>query len=963
MQKYLNRSIAFFVFLISLAMYSITLSPTVAFWDVGEFCAAGYLLQVPHPPGSPLFLLILRIASMLPTSADLAVRMHMVSAFAGALTVMLTYLCAVKIISFYRGKPASWLDNVIVYSSSALGAFALAFSFSFWFNAVEAEVYGTGMLFVAAVFWLILRWYERADEPRNEKYLFLIAYLMGLSIGVHLGALLMLFGIIFIYFFKKTTIPGDDESTGKVAGALASQLDERTGTIAGVLALASQLVMIFFGAIEAAGLFSIALMAIMLVVLAYRITLIKFLIFLGATIAMFVAIYSGIVQGFPKMMGGNVAGSFGKALPFLLVIAAAYFVYVSQKTKNKILHIASVSFLLIVIGYSTYALVIIRANVPNIPMNENDPSDFTGLVRYISREQYGEQPKFMPRRWSPEPQHQGIYINYRSDMDFMWQYQIAHMYNRYLQWNFIGRANDVQDSGVRWDMTFGIPIFLGLFGMYFHFRKDWKLATTLFALFLITGVILALYQNQQQPQPRERDYFYTSAFMVFALWIAVAIAGIIDTLTSVLKRESLNPSIAIAVIVLGLVTVPVNLARMNYQQNNRSGNFVAWDHSYNMLQSCKPNAILFTNGDNDTFPLWYLQDVEGVRRDVRIVNLSLVNTDWYIKQLKHNTPHGAQTVPVSFTDDEIEQLQPIRWETREMSIPISKHVFDKYLELEGLQLRTEDSALINKGKLTFTMEPTMDAGDIKAIRIQDIMIYEIIRTNNWQRPVHFAVTCSPDSKIGLDNYLWYQGLGWELKPMKIPNDDEGIDTQVLAKQVMSDIPMSKTPQYGYLFRNLNNPSVIFDENARRMLQNYRTAFLRLAIDYSQTKNDNPKANEVLERMEAIIPRSVIPMDWRIMGDVRLFFQRVGNAKRAEEYANALEAECRRLIDNNEGELTGYYSPYRFLLDIYNEKSEWNKALDVLNDLKTKRPNDKGIDAQIKSLEARIASGNQNDSAK
>jgi len=946
--QYLNRSIAFFVFLISLAMYSITLSPTVMFWDVGEFCAAGYLLQVPHPPGSPLFLLILRIASMIPTSADLAVRMHAVSAFASAISVMLTYLCAVKIISFFRGKPETWLDKVVVYSSSAIGALALAFSFSFWFNAVEAEVYGTGMLFVSVVFWLMLRWYERADEPRNEKYLFLIAYVIGLSIGVHLGALLMLFGVIFIYFFRKTTIPGDDERVGKIAGFFA---------------LASQGVMIFLGATEAAGWFSVALMVLMLFFLAYHITHTKLLLLLGFSLGIFIVVYSVIIQGFPKMLGGDTAGAFGKALPFLFIILAIFGVLSSQKSKNKILHIASVSFLLIVIGYSTYSLVIIRANVPNMPMNENDPSDFSGLVRYISREQYGDQPKLSPRRWSPEPQHQGIYTNYESDRDFMWRYQIDHMYNRYLQWNFIGRANDVQDSGIRWDMTFGIPIFLGLFGMYFHFRKEWKMATTLFALFLITGVILALYQNQQQPQPRERDYFYTSAFMVFALWISVALVGIIDTLTTMLKRESLNPSIAIAAIVLGFVTVPVNLARMNYQQNNRSGNFVAWDHSYNMLQSCKPNAILFTNGDNDTFPLWYLQDVEGVRRDVRIVNLSLVNTDWYIKQLKHNTPHGAQTVPISFTDEEITQLQPIRWETREMSIPITKQVFDKYQELEGFQLRTEDLALINRGKLTFTMEPTMDAGEIKAIRIQDIMIYEIIRSNNWQRPVHFAVTCSPDSKIGLDNYLWYQGLGWELKPMKIPNEDEGIDTEILSKQIMNDIPMSKTQQFGYLFRNLDNPKVIFDENARRMLQNYRTAFLRLAIEYSQTKNDNVKANEVLERMEKVIPRAVIPMDWRIMGDVRLFFQRVGNAKRAEEYANALETECLRLIDNNEGELTGYYSPYRFLLDIYIEKSEWKKALNVLNDLKTKRPNDKGIDAQIQSLEKRIASGNQNDSLK
>ena len=258
-----------------------------------------------------------------------------------------------------------------------------------------------------------------------------------------------------------------------------------------------------------------------------------------------------------------------------------------------------------------------------------------------------------------------------------------------------------------------------------------------------------------------------------------------------------------------------------------------------------------------------------------------------------------------------------------MTIPISNDVYKKYNIENALMSGTFDSSK-KEGEIKFKLEPTMEAQGIKAIRVQDIMVHEIVRANKWQRPVIFAVTCSPDSKIGLDDYLWYQGLGWELKPQKNNGEDEGIDTGVLEKQLMSEVTPSTNQQYGYQYRNLNDPNVFYDENQKRMIQNYRTAFLRLALYYSQS-SQNDKANASLARMEKLFPRNVVPMDWRLYPELRSFYRRLNNSAMADIYTNDLEKECLRQIENNQIEdFSGYYSPYRQLLDIYNEKNEIQK---------------------------------------
>ncbi len=886
-----HRLSAIGVFLATFFVYFFTLPPAVVFWDVGEFIAAAYMLQIPHPPGSPFFLLLGRIVTMIPFATDIAVRAHMLSAVSGAITVMLLYLITVRLVVSFRGNPVSLYDRFAVYGSSVIGALSLAYGFTFWFNSTEAEVYGLSMLFVAVIMWLILRWYDHSNEAHNEKYILIIAYLIGLSVGVHLLAVLTIFSVLMIVYFKR-----------------------------------------------------------------YEINRTTFFIFSLIAVTTFFIVYPGVVKYLPSMLDGEfrgIKGDFVTYIPILLILGALYGIYISTKNKQKILNVALLSFLLIVIGYSTYTMVIIRAKVKDLPMNENDPSNIARLVSYLNREQYGDAP-IMQRRYSQEPMHAPTWQNYSSDMDFMWRYQINHMYNRYFLWNYVGSEGDWQDAGVSWKHTFGIPFLIGLLGLYYHFKKDWKMALPFFVLFLTLGVLLALYQNQQEPQPRERDYFYVGSFFVFSMWIAIGLIAIIDYIKRVTRKENLYKIGTAGTLSVFLFAIPLNMVKINWHTLDRSKNYVAWDYSYNILQTCEKDALIFTNGDNDTFPLWYLQDVEGVRRDVRIVNLSLVNTDWYIKQLKNYMPHGAKKVPISFSDAQINRLQPMIWEPRKLEIPVSQEVYKKF----GIT----DTAITNKGKISFTMSNTITFGQTKAIKVQDIMVRDIIMTNKWERPIYFAVTVSPDSKIGLDDYLWMDGLAWRLKPIVAPQE-AGIHKEIMEANLMTEnLVPSKEPQYGYLFRHLNDSTTYFDENAARLTINYRSAFIRLALYYQNFDKDLEKAKKALERMDSVMPLEIIEMDWRLAADVMSFFGKVGLLEKQEKYSNYVEKKALELIEKTPSDFSSYYSPYRVLLDIYENKKDYAKSIDILQRISTYYPNDPTIKNRIVELQSLLKlAGSEKDS--
>ncbi|MEK6756797.1 MAG: DUF2723 domain-containing protein [Bacteroidota bacterium] len=887
----INRIVALGVFLISLITYTVTLSPTVVFWDVGEFCAAAFSLQVPHPPGAPLFLLVARLVSMVPFTPDIAVRMHFISAFGSALSILFLYLIAVRFIVMWRGRPETTYDRIVVYGSAAVGALSLTFSKTFWFNAVEAEVYGLSMLFVSAILWLGLRWYERADWQRSDEYLLLIAYLIGLAVGVHLLAILALFAVLLLYYFRR-----------------------------------------------------------------YEFSLNSFVKFGIVAVIVFAIIYPGVVKEFPSLLDGEFGGtksSLITLLPMALLAAAAYGVYRSAKTGQRTVNVALLSFLFIVLGYSTYTMVYIRANAKP-PMNENNPSTIGQLVSYLNREQYGTAP-LVDRRWNNEPEQRAAHEKYTSDFDYFWRYQLNHMYLRYFGWNYVGSEGDWKEAGVRFNQLYAIPLILGLFGAYVHWTKSPKMAFVATTLFIILGFALVVYFNMQEPQPRERDYFYVGSFFIFSMWIGMGVLGIIDWLREKLQTSA-NPALTgYGALALAVLFVPVNMARTNYHEADRTGNYVAWDYSYNLLQTCDQDAILFTNGDNDTFPLWYLQDVEGIRRDIRIANLSLLNTNWYIRQLKHEQPYGAKKVPIRMSDIDIDQIGPVGpYEPQVVKIPVPGDVIRQF-SIEGTAATLEGkTAPASPDTVSFFMPHAMEFGKTKWLRAQDVMVYDIVTTSAWQRPIYFAMTVAPDGQIGLREYLQLEGLAFRLVPKKAQYYWSNLNERRMRTNLFTDIEKpSKTPQLGFLWRGLHDSTTYFDEDVRRLMTNYRQAFILLSQFYANAANQTGKVVEVMERMEQLIPRRIIPMDYRTKTYVASLFNLAGDNQRFREFSLEIVNELKPIVERGVAEPLSQDNPYVVLLQTYESLQMYDDALRLLDVIRATYAREQGIDQVVNQIRGRI----------
>lgn len=916
------------VFLASFVTYLLTTYPSLSFWDCGEFIATTSSLSVPHAPGAPFFALYSKVIGLIPYAGNYALRLNIVSCLASAFTILFVYLIAVKLITLLRKAPTLTIaDAIVVFGSAIVGAMALAWCDTFWFNAIEAEVYASSMFFLSLIVWLSLRWHEQADEPHSERYLLLIAYLLGLSIGVHQLSLLAYFGVALVVYFRRFTP-----------------------------------------------------------------SVKSFLLFGMGAVGLFFIIYPGIVLWLPDLLDGKLAENAPPTLlvqliPLILVVAAIYGIYYSYKTRHAFLNVAITSALLVLMGYSTYTLVLVRAG-ENPPINEGNPSTLERLVQYLNREQYGQTPLLrgstfnnidgqvdtdpqkdvlFPRRWNPEEQHVSYYKRYDGDGDYFIRYQANHMFLRYLFWNFVGRSGDIQDApphlagsvkggpenGV-WTLqpeTFpnaywGIPFLLGLIGITSHFRRDWKIAAVLASLFVVLGFVLVFYFNMAEPQPRERDYFFVGAFVVFALWIAIGVAACAEFVSKRSNRKMLLPALAI---VLCFIIAPVNMARQNWHDHNHSSDWVPWDLSYNTLQSCDKDGILFTNGDNDTFPLWYLQEVEGVRRDVRVICLSLLNLDWYSLQLKNETPHGALKVPVSFEDDEIVRFSKFddrsisqfgwREESKQLSVPVPDSLFRKYVDENPPGLDTTGSVQSPSGgrELRWTAKSrfpvrTTDGGVIYIRQWQDIMTEDIIKTNVWQRPIYFAITCTPDAFIGLDNYLRMEGLAYRLTPVAGPQNAYLDEERMRAHLFHAPKSLSQAPALGFVFRGLNDRTQYFDENAQRLVLNYRNSFLRFALYYQQVKRDNARAIETLDRMFSVAPREAIPMDYRLQYDIASMYRDAGARESYRKLTEEIEPRCWSEIARNPYDVTSFYNPYRFLLEMYQERTNYTQAIAVLDTL-------------------------------
>lgn len=887
----LNKIFGLVAFFGAFVLYLMTMPPTTSFWDCAERIACSNLLQVPHPPGAPFYLILGRVFSMLMPPHLVAYSINMMSTLASSVTIMLLYLIIVRLIREFKGHPDTYdmFDKIGLYFGALIGAFAFAVSDSFWFTAVEAETYAISLCFTSLAVWLVLKWSEQADRPRNERWIVLIAYVFGLAFGVHLLSLLSIFTVALIIYFKKKEF-----------------------TIVGFAATAVAAVGIFF--------------------LIFPLTIIYLPTAAGA---------------FSSFTGGLLGAS---AFFFLVLVFVVGGIYITHKRKLRFANILFLAYACILIGYSSYTVIFVRSMAqPSI--DQNSPDTMERFISYLKREQYGATPLLsgftysndlgdidrsrevtLPRRHSREQRHIAKYSEYNSDFSFLMNYQLGHMYFRYFAWNFIGRDSDMQDapwiSGLNSSINadnpghnryFYLPLILGLLGMIFHFQRDWKRALSILALFLATGVAIVIYLNQFPFQPRERDYSYTGSFFAFSIWIGIGASGIIFMLKDLLKSKVAGAYSLAGVMFLA---VPFWMAIENYDDHDRSLQYVAPDYAYNLLNSVAPYAIIFTNGDNDTFPLWYLQDVEGVRRDVRVVNLSLLNTSWYILQMKNKWNYESPPVPISYTDEQVARLEDkFRFERQsdfynpgEIVIPVDKshlrQVFEDSTRFSELGNQTKFIEGSDGREVSFAPEMGFEipvdnlndevrwfyqgnylgtdrqGNEMFYTRIQDDLVLDILQTNNWVRPVYFAITVSLDGQLNMQPYFRLEGKAFRVIPLKSDEEYGFVDPEIHGRRLA-----------GFRFREIDNERAYFDENIRRMVDNYRTIITRQATAMAE-RNQLDSARYWMQWGEQKIPFTTIEGDLTSLVSYAYRYAQFGDAESGTNLARTgIERIERNLVYN------------------------------------------------------------------
>jgi hypothetical protein len=931
------------VFLISFVVYLLTLEPTASFWDCGEFIAASYKLEVGHPPGAPFYMLVSNFFSVFASdTSQVAKWINILSALASALTIAflfwtITHL-ARKIVG--KGNDLTTPELVSILGAGVVGSLAYTFSDTFWFSAVEAEVYASSSLFTAMVFWAILKWENIAGQKHANRWIILIAYLMGLSIGVHLLNLLAIPAIVFVYYFRKY-----EPSRRGVLASLGISL----------LLLAILLYLIIPGVVRVASVFE--LIAVNGLGLFYNAGVVLFLLALVATLV--------------------------------------WLIRYSHRKKKILLNNIAVSFSVILIGYLSYGLILIRS-AANPPMEQNDPESVFSLLSYLNREQYGQNPLFhgqyynapvseikegrkiyskvdgrykvthnrqkivyderfltlFPRMWSNEPDHveayrkwgkvKGTAVNvtnregetqvlrkptFGENLRFCVRYQVGHMYLRYFMWNFAGRQNDLQGNGEvhkgNWycgikfidearlgpqdnlppflrdnpgrNSYFMLPLLLGITGLVFHHLRHRKDFWVVMLLFVMTGLAIVVYLNQYPFQPRERDYAYAGSFYAFSIWIGLGVMAL-STYAGNKLPGIMGPGLSTLVC---LLLVPGMMARENWDDHDRSGRYTARDFAWNYLNSCEPNAILFTNGDNDTFPLWYVQEVEGVRTDVRVVNLSYLGADWYIDQVARKA-YDSDAVPFSMTKD---MYRTGRRDYVYLVETIKDHVDlgeamafvkseDKrtktlgnypdridYIPATKFRIPIDSAHMIHTG----TVRPDLANLIVPEMRFQidrqnlyknELMVLDLIDNNDWERPVYYSVTVDRNLYLNLHEYFQLQGLAYRIVPIHQPEvrgQLGSIDTDQMFENMVNK----------FRWGNVTDSTVYLDENIRRMMMNFRNNFGRLANELI-TKGDTARARITLERCMEIMPHERVPFNYFMVPVIEAYYQ-LGEPRLASAY--------------------------------------------------------------------------------
>ncbi|MDE2832436.1 MAG: DUF2723 domain-containing protein, partial [Gemmatimonadota bacterium] len=738
-----NKIVAGLVFFFTTIIYLSTLAPTVAFWDCGEFITTAYTLGIPHPPGAPFYTLLGRIFSMLPFG-EIAFRVNLLSAAAGIVTVVFIYLCTVRLL-------CTWLDRentvhqIAILVGGVVASLSTAFSFSFWNNAIEAEVYGLSMCITMLAVWVALRWDDAHKDHNSDRLLLFIAYLFGLGAGVHLQCLLTIPGILILLF---TDLMEDRPLKHQV------------------------------------------------------------LVVVGLTLYPFLSIVFPI--GVAALLTGAVVIG-------LLILRPEW------RTPQFWL----LGVIIGALGFSTYFALFIRSGL-NPMIDMNDPETWENFKAFMGRQQYGIHLVF-PRRAEPWAFQFNIFIKY-----FLQQFPFFDGISAYFR-----RAVDVYMGRYEIIHFSLITLALGIGGAVYHLRKDWKRFASLFAMFALMGVGLVLYLNMPDPEPREREYIFVGAYTFFGIWMGIGAAGLI--------AEVKNKSLAVLVAALMLL-VPSGILVKNYHVHDRTGDFVPYDYAYNIMATCDENAILFTNGDNDTYPLWFLQGVEGVRNDIQIVNLSLIKTSWYIKQLKR------LGVEVGLEDDEIEGLLgAYPWD------------YDRGIEVAGLKLEAGDLPIMEyptgRGRET-----------VSVLEPHTLMIWRIVKYNWEKRPIYFAVTVPDINMAGLKPYLSMEGMGYKLVKSR---GYEQFEEEKIKRNLLEV----------YRYTGVADSTVHKDPVARRLLGNYLILFDGLVRAYIR-QGMHREAYEVLMEVEKRVPPYALdfPETWQLVGahyrDIALYFYESGDVTRA-----------------------------------------------------------------------------------
>lgn len=1031
--KLLNNVLGWAVFVIAAVTYILTLESTASFWDCGEFIASGYKLEVGHPPGNPIFMLTARFfANFASSPSEVAYMVNLMSGLLSAATILLLFWTITRLaqkIVLREGETEETMSlgqMIAILGSGLVGALAYAWSDTFWFSAVEGEVYAYSSFCTALVFWLILKWESVADLPHANRYIILIAYIIGVSIAVHLLNLLCIPAIVLVYYYRKYK---NTDLKGSLIALLVSFVLIVLllyGLVPGFVEVAGWVELLFVNVFHLPFNSGVVFYFFLIVgVIAWaiyetyaqrsdRLIKISFLI-------------SIVLVGIPFIGDGYIIG-------IVLTAVLAYYLFTRKKLAVVAMNTILLSLFVIFIGYSSYALIVIRSTA-NTPMDQNSPEDIFSLGGYLNREQYGDRPLFygqtfpaeiardangtaistkgkaiwkkklktsenesdryivtgynehyeyqpelnmlFPRMYSDKSEHISAYkewTNFKGrpvqvrtsegtktvmkptfaeNLAFFLDYQLNYMYWRYFMWNFAGRQNDIQGHGevqngnwisgfnfidkhIAGDQTnlpddlknnagrnvfYMLPLLLGLIGLFyqaFSGKKGIESFWVTFFLFFMTGIAIVIYLNQPPYQPRERDYAYAGSFYAFAIWIGLGVAAVWRGLNYLLKTTDEKPVSAITAAVAALLClcVPLQMVSQTWDDHDRSGRYVCRDFGMNYLSSVDENGIIFTNGDNDTFPLWYVQEVEGYRTDVRVCNLSYLQTDWYIDQMKRPAYESA---PLPISADESKYAYDVRsynyvinrladsitvsdgldylYSDEDWTKDVPGYGKLNHLPTNKLYIPVNADAAVASGTVAPELKDSIvsrivpDFTNKRGFTMSEIASLDIINTNamqGWKRPVYFAVTVGNSYYLGLEDYFSRTGLAYQVVPLKGVSNN--IDTDKMYDNMVNKF------RWGGIDKATPEHPLYLDENVRRMCNTHRMMFGDLVVQLiAEGKTD--KALTALDLIMEKIP------GWQVTHDLT-------SVSLAQSYLDLGEktkgeALLTEILDNSAGYLNWY----------------------------------------------------------